>query len=152
MIVNNVEFGRTGRNGRLRIPGLLFGSFSIQLRKPGLQSVSEIVRVASGHETVMTSTLQLQSQLAVETWLGVEGATPGTTIKLDGKYLGATGATGSFKGKNSPGAHTVEFECDGYLPKTLTQQFGSGITIISGTLAHSAQEATPVCRSAGVCE
>jgi hypothetical protein len=135
VMINNVEYGRTGRDGTLRVPLLQVGSYSIQLRKPGFQSVSEMVRIAPRHETIMMSKLQPQSQLLVETWLGIEAAPPGATVKLDGKLLGVVGADGSLMAKISPGLHSVELDSLGYLPKTVTQQFGIGNTVIAGALA-----------------
>jgi hypothetical protein len=140
VMINNVEYGRTSRNGTLRVPSLQAGSYSMQLRKPGFQSVSEMVRVAPGHETIMMSKLQPQSQLLVETWLGIEGAPPGAAVKVDGKLLGLVTAEGALMAKISPGQHSVELESIGYLPKIITQQFGIGNTVVEGALAPDVEE------------
>jgi hypothetical protein len=135
VFVNNREYGRTAKGGLLQIPALEAGEYDIRLEKPGFQSVTQRAQILKQRETQLVFKLQAQTQVALENLMLIQQAVAGTRVALDGKPVGTVGADGSLSAKVTPGQHTITLEKDGYLSKTLTQQFGVGNTLIDGALA-----------------
>ena len=73
----------------------------------------------------------------------VAGLGPGTTIAIDGRRAGSAARNGSFSMNVSPGDHTIDFQRNGFEPKSMRRTFRSGETL---SLNRSDVQLQPVQR------
>lgn len=126
IFVEGQEYGRTGKDGSLRIDRLPPATYNVRAEKAGLQGVSLQATVKPQSATPLNVKLQEQAQTLALGSMQVEGAPPGSSVSLDGKQLGMTSDQGSFLLTAPPGEHTVGLSKEGYLPQVVRQNFDLG--------------------------
>jgi hypothetical protein len=135
VFVNNTQYGKTGRQGVLQIPVLPSGNYEIRLEKAGYQSVSQRAEIAGQRETQLFFTLQPKTQVLIDDSVLIQNSIPGARVSVDGKLVGAVKADGTATFKVAPGEHEIAFEKDGYLARSVKEDFSPGTTVIDGKLA-----------------
>jgi hypothetical protein len=114
--LNGQEYGRTTRDGALRIDGLQASRYTVRAEKAGFQSVSLPVEIVAQSISPVSFRLQEQSQAHVLTGtMLIEGAPVSAQVTLDGREVGVISGTGSFLLTTSPGEHDVKISREGFL-------------------------------------
>lgn len=132
VLINEQEYGRTSNTGDLRIRGLPPATYKIRVEKQGFQSVTSEAKVIQDSQTQLAFKLQVQ---IVSGQIAVRNSPSGTTVRLDGRYVGDTVGTDGILISAAPGEHTIELAKDGYLSKQMTDQLRLGkMLVIDGTL------------------
>jgi hypothetical protein len=126
IFVDGQEYGRTGKDGVLRIDQLQPATYTIRAEKPGLESVSLQASVKAQSATPLNVKLQEQTQALALGSMEIDGTQPESTITLDGKALGRASDSGSFLLTAPPGEHTIGVAKEGYLTQEIKQAFDLG--------------------------
>jgi hypothetical protein len=122
VFINEQQYGLTTNLGELRIPGLPAGHYKIRAEKPGYQAVTQQANIIEDSETQITFNLLAPSIVGK---LVIIGAPPGTSVRVDERYVGTTGDDGAFFMNAAPGDHTVELAKKGFVTKQTKKRFPS---------------------------
>jgi hypothetical protein len=134
VFINEQQYGLTTKLGQLRVPGLLPGYYRIRLEKPGYQAVTQQARIIENSETQIA--FKLQTAIIVGK-LVIQGAPPGTSVRVDQQYAGTTGDDGALSISAAPGEHTLELAKEGFLTRQIKEQLKLGTNlVVSGNLAE----------------
>ncbi len=129
IFVQGNEYGRTGKDGALRIDGLAPSTYTVRAEKPGLESISLQAAVKAQSATPVNLKLQEKTQALALGRMQIDDAPSGSTITLDGKLLGMASDQGSFLLSAPPGEHTVRVSKDGFVSQETKQDFNLGTKI-----------------------
>ena len=139
VFVDDFEYGRTSREGEIRI-SLPPAIYEIRLQKPGFQVIKSRITVEKDAETA--ADVKLQHEVIAATSFMIMQGVSGAMVRLDGKNLGAVEPDGTFTFNTSPGTHTIELGKTGYLPVQLQKTFALGTrTSIDGVMQPDPVEA-----------
>jgi len=124
VFVNNQQYGNTDESGNLLLTGLSPGTIDIRVEKPGFQTASlqKYEVRPNGYAEVP---FQMQ-RLVTSGTLQITDALPGTTVRLDGAFVGDTGASGSLAVSAPLGVHFVELSKDGFVKESRDVNFVQG--------------------------
>ena len=128
--VDNIFCG--GTNGI--VPDLLAGTYTVEVRKEGYNSVSRIVSVNAGQQPTVHFDLTAQTGT-----IAVTSSPPGAAVYLDNAYQGTTSAAfGQLTLSGIPvGVHRLDVLKDGYAPFTTTVTVANGQTVpVTATLTN----------------
>jgi AAA domain-containing protein/PEGA domain-containing protein len=132
IFVNDQQYGLTTKIGQMRVPGLLPGFYRIRVEKPGYQALTQQAKIIKDSETQIT--FKLQPAVIVGKLL-IQGAPPGTSVRVDELYVGSAGDDGTFSMNVSPGEHTIELAKEGFLTARTKEQLKLGTPLlVSGSL------------------
>jgi hypothetical protein len=125
VLLNGKEYRRKTRRGQLRIPNLEVREYSVEVSKPGYQTVpGQRAEIRKGEEARLVFRLV---SLPTAASLSIQGAPPGAQVILDRNPLGTVQADGSFSASNlEPGPHTIELRKEEYKPRQIARQFRAG--------------------------
>ena len=120
---------QVSQGGLLRIPNLEPRDYIIRVAKAGFQELPEQkVRVRKGEQSKLIFALAPIPRFAS---LSVQGATPGTEIKVDQVSVGKVQPDGTLAAPNiSPGDHVIELRKNSFKPKRLQKHFIAGANVI----------------------
>ena len=119
--LNSQLYARRTEQGVLRVP-VPVGQYSVRVEKDNFRSpAAQTADVGKGEEKQITFTLA--PALAA---LEIAGAQPLAHVKIDGKPIGETDASGRFRREVAPGAHVVELSKDGFASARFEAQFTAG--------------------------
>jgi Carboxypeptidase regulatory-like domain/PEGA domain len=126
--VNGKEYRRKTRHGRLWIPNLAPGSYTVRVSRPGfIDEPEQHVTVVKGQEAHLTFNLR---PMPSASGLHIAGAPAGTGVLLDGREIGRVQADGTFSMGNIPaGEHTIVLSHDQYTTKRIAKNFQAGETV-----------------------
>jgi len=132
IFVNDQQYGLTTKIGQMRVPGLLPGIYRIRVEKPGYQALTQQAKIIKDSETQIT--FKLQPAIIVGKLL-IQGAPPGTSVRVDERYVGSTGGDGTFSMNVAPGEHTIELVKEGFLTTKTKEQLNLGTPLlVNGSL------------------
>lgn len=136
VFINGAQYGRTDREGTLRIPVLPEGDYQVRLEKLGFASLDEPnVQIQARQETEIMATLAPKSQVVVqENRLVISGAPSGTGVSVDGRSVGVTNAGGELTVRVEPGDHEILLEKAGYVSRDFKERLNSGNNPVDGKL------------------
>jgi hypothetical protein len=126
IFVGEQQYGRTAKDGTLQIDRLQAGTYVIQARKPGFQSISLPVDIKAQSATPVKITLQEEAKAVMLDFVVLKGAPPGAQLSVDGQDRGASEA-GDFQVTAPPGQHTIRISKEGFLPFEIATQFTPGM-------------------------
>jgi len=129
VFVDGQEYGRTGKDGVLRIDQLQPAVYAVRAEKPGLESVTLQAAVKAQSAVSVSVKLQEQMQALALGSMQISGTQPGSTVQLDGKVLGQASDQGSFLLTAPPGEHTIGVTKDGYVSQEIKQAFNLGARV-----------------------
>ena len=133
VFINDQEYGRTTKTGDLRIRGLSPGTYKIRAEKQGFQSLTQEAKIVQDSETQLPFKLQMQT---VSGQIVIRSSPPGTSVSLDGRYIGNTTEAGDLMITAAAGEHTFDLSREGYLSKHSTDQLQLGkLLVIDGSMA-----------------
>jgi hypothetical protein len=129
IFINNQKYATTSGGKPLEIP-LRPDTYRIRAIHPGYTDYGPVAAaVTKGHELALD--LQLDPKPAM---LKIQGAEPGTEIRVDGVLVGAVAAGVGVTGQLSPGLHAVELSREGFLSKKIVLQLSPGEkTVLRGS-------------------
>lgn len=143
VFVNGAQYGRTDKQGILRISVLPAGEYQVRLEKPGFATWNEpVVPINSQAESRLDIKLAPISQLAVqENLLLIKQAPPDAKLSVDGASAGTANAEGELSVKLQPGEHEILLEKPGYLPRSFKTRLNPGSNVIEGKLQPDGEAA-----------
>jgi eukaryotic-like serine/threonine-protein kinase len=108
----------------LRIP-LDVARYTIRVEKDGFRSSSpQTIDLAKGEDKQMAFVLE-----PIRPTLAIAGALPEAQVKVDGRVVGQTDSSGSFRAEVTPGNHVVELTKQDYSDVRLSLGFAPGRTV-----------------------
>ena len=119
--INGRQFHRLTEHGLVRIPSNV-GRYEIRVEKDGFRPAPpQTVDLAKSEEKQMTFVLP-----PVPPALEIAGALAGAQVKVDGRVMGDTGSSGSFRTEVTAGNHLVELTKQDYNEARFTAEFAPG--------------------------
>jgi len=126
IFVNDREYGRTTKDGVLRISGLEARDYTLRAEEAGFQSVSQQVKVVAQTATEVRFRLEARTPAVALGTMEITGAPPGAQVSLDGRQAGVASDAGSFLLTAPPGEHTIKIAKEEFLPEEFRQQLPLG--------------------------
>jgi hypothetical protein len=124
LFVNNRKYAGPSNAGMLAI-SLPPNTYEVRASRRGYIGYGPVeVSVAGGRETKLK--LQLNPERAS---LNIQGALPGTRVKVDGAPAGVASANQRLTLDLAPGNHLIKLSKDGFVSKRLRRQLASGETV-----------------------
>jgi PEGA domain len=129
VFLNNKEYSRRTQNGQLRIQTI--GSVEVRVQKAGFEnSPAQTAVVKKGSEVRLEFSMKPMPQFAT---LRIQGAAPGTEVRIDLRGVGTVASDGSFQADSvMPGVHVVGLRRDQFAPKQFSRNFTAGQTVTIG--------------------
>jgi len=137
IFVNDQQYGLTTKIGQMRVPGLLPGTYRIRVEKPGYQALTQQTKIIKDSETQIR--FKLQPAIIVGKLL-IQGAPPGTGVRVDERYVGSAGDDGTFSMNVAPGEHTIELVKEGFLTARTKEQLKLGTPLLVNGTLHQDEE------------
>jgi tetratricopeptide (TPR) repeat protein len=126
--LNGQQQKKATQNGQLRITDLRPKDYLVKVSKLGYQEAPEQrVAVHKGEQARLVFTLQPVSH---PTFLSIKNATPGSEVLIDQAVAGTVQPDGALQVSVVPGDHVVQLRKDHFEPRTLTQRFSQGQTVL----------------------
>jgi hypothetical protein len=135
VFVNGTLSGTTNQYGRLNIPTLVSGNYSIEVRKTGYVALNRTTLVTNPNEEYSYELSFENADLTLFVQDKDQKMIPNATIIMNGQMLGATDDRGQYKTMvkfNTP--YNITASKDSYQPVAVQNQFAQGNTSFSVTL------------------
>jgi hypothetical protein len=115
------------RQGLARLP-LAVKQYSVRVEKPGyITPHAQTAQIEKGAIRRVTFAL-----VPADAVLIVRGAQPGVRVQVDSRNVGVTGTDGAMRASIAPGAHNIDLQKEGFMPRRFTREFQPGSHIDLG--------------------
>jgi hypothetical protein len=135
IFVNGTLTGTTNQYGRHNFPNIVYGNYSVEVRKTGYVALNRTILVTNPNEEYSYELSFENADLTLFVQDKDQKMIPNATIILNGQMVGGTDDHGQYKAKvkfNTP--YNITASKDSYQPATVQKQFAQGNTSFSVTL------------------